>query len=57
MAITQAGNSEVAANLVVVFDEEGWMSDMNPIPRQGWRKNGSHVARLDTIVAFYVKAP
>ncbi|MBU6466514.1 MAG: hypothetical protein KGQ30_07335 [Burkholderiales bacterium] len=54
--ITQAGKSDGVVIPAAVSGEEGVVV-MNPIPRQGWRKNGSRAARLDTIVAFYVKAP
>ena len=55
MAITHAGSSTEAV-IAVASEGEGEVFAMNPIGA-GWRKNGSLAASLDTIIAFYVKAP
>ncbi|GAB2538385.1 hypothetical protein GCM10027032_27140 [Simplicispira piscis] len=57
--ITQAGlawDSALGGRPSSGRGEGGW-SGMGPLRCVGWRKSGNQHRCLDTIVAFYVKAP
>jgi hypothetical protein len=57
MVMTHAGSSVGSVILATDSGEKEGVFGMNPIPRRGSAKKGSPTACLDTIVAFYVKAP